>query len=361
MIKGDILKIIHCADIHLGSKINTTMAAISKAIKTDVRNSFMRMCEYARGEDIHIILLSGDVFDSDVPLKKDKDNFYQTIRNYSDIDFLYLKGNHDLNTNYDDIPKNLKCFNDTWTKYAYDNVVIAGLEMTGSNESSLYTSLNLNENNLNIVMLHGMVSDTVGLNNIKLSLLKNKNIDYLALGHVHTYKEYKIDSRGAACYAGCLEGRGFDETGPKGFIVLDITNKINYDFHPFSLRVIHDEEIDISSSKTVNDVINIINQRLKPNDNDIYKLTLKGEVSPELDLTEMDIISYYQNVYFMKVYLDTTIIIDYAKYENDISLKGEFVRTILNDLKLDDKQKKEIISLGLKVLDGREVDLYENN
>lgn len=248
------MKIIHCADIHLGSKINSALASIGHERKIEVRNTFMRMCEYACKNDIHIILLAGDVFDSDNPLKKDKDNFYMTIRNYPSIDFLYLKGNHDIKAIYEDIPLNLKYFNDTWTKYQYDNLVISGLEITASNQNSFYDTLNLKEETLNIVMLHGMVSDTKGLNLIKINDLKDKNIDYLALGHVHSYKEYRIDSRMVACYSGCLEGRGFDEIGAKGFIVLDVLDKIKYEFVPFCFRTIHEIEIDISGAQAVNDV-----------------------------------------------------------------------------------------------------------
>ena len=54
--------------------------------------------------------------------------------------------------------------------------------------------------------------------------LKNKNIDYLALGHIHGYKEAPLDGRGKYCYPGCLEGRGFDECGKKGFVLLNIEN-----------------------------------------------------------------------------------------------------------------------------------------
>lgn len=355
------MKIIHCADIHLGSKINSALASIGYERKIEVRNTFMRMCEYACKNDIHIILLAGDVFDSDNPLKKDKDNFYMTIRNYPSIDFLYLKGNHDIKALYEDIPLNLKYFNDTWTKYQYDNLVISGLEITASNQNSFYDTLNLKEETLNIVMLHGMVSDTKGLNLIKINDLKDKNIDYLALGHVHSYKEYRIDSRMVACYSGCLEGRGFDEIGAKGFIVLDVLDKIKYEFVPFCFRTIHEIEIDISGAQAVNDVTKKINQEVEFNKNDIYKLVLKGEVSPELDVTEKDIESYYSDVYFIKVVIDTTMLINFGDFKNDISIKGEFVRTVLNNQKLSDIEKKEIISLGLKTLKGGVKESYENN
>lgn len=358
---GGNLKIIHCADIHLGSKINSTLAGIGHERRTDVRNTFMRMCEYARKNDIHIILLAGDVFDSDIPLKKDKDNFYMTIRNYPEIDFLYLKGNHDTKASCVDVPLNLKCFSDTWTKYQYGNVVISGLEITGANQNSFYDTLNLKEENLNIVMLHGMVSDTEGINQIKLKQLRDKHIDYLALGHIHTYKEYKLDSRGWACYSGCIEGRGFDETDEKGFVVLDIENSISYKFIPFSYRVIHSFELDITGALTVNDVVCKINQKIVFKDKDIYRLILKGEVSPELDLTDTDIESYYSNVYYIKVYIDTTLMVDLEAFKNDISIKGEFVRTVLNDDKISEQEKNEIISLGLKTLAGGFKEIYENN
>lgn len=355
------MKIIHCADIHLGSKINTSLSDISKERRADLRASFMRMCEYARENDIHIILLAGDIFDSDTPFKKDKDNFYTTIRNYEDIDFLYLKGNHDLNEVYDDTPSNLKHFSDTWTKYRYDKLVISGLEMTKANALSFYDSLALNEQNINIVMLHGEISEHDGYNLINLAKLRNKQIDYLALGHIHSLKEYKLDGRGVACYSGCIEGRGFDELGPKGFIVLDITDKIKHEFIPFSAKIIHDLAIDISGSLTVNDVINKINQATSLNNNDIYRITLKGDVSPSLDLTPTDIKCYYSNIYFLRIIIDTSIIVNLDDYKSDISLKGEFVRGVLAKDNISEADKREIISLGLKVLEGGQSEGYENN
>lgn len=69
-------------------------------------------------------------------------------------------------------------------------------------------------------------------------------------------------------------------------------------------------------------------------------------------MTEKDIESYYSDVYFIKVVIDTTMLINFGDFKNDISIKGEFVRTVLNNQKLSDIEKKEIISLGLKTLKG---------
>ncbi len=72
-------------------------------------------------------------------------------------------------------------------------------------------------------------------------MLRGKYIDYLALGHIHSYKKERLDDRGVYCYSGCLEGRGFDECGEKGFVLLDITEgKIHTEFVPIAKRMLHE-------------------------------------------------------------------------------------------------------------------------
>ena len=70
------MKFIHCADIHLGSKMEAKLPK-DKADerKLEVRAAFDRMIDHAVKNGISVILLSGDVFDGDRPLKRDKDYF----------------------------------------------------------------------------------------------------------------------------------------------------------------------------------------------------------------------------------------------------------------------------------------------
>ena len=46
----------------------------------------------------------------------------------------------------------------------------------------------------------------------------------------------------------------------------------------------------------------------------------------------------------------------FEKYKTDVSLAGEFVRTVQAS-PLSENEKQEIISLGLKAINGEEVDL----
>lgn len=351
------MKIIHCADLHLGSKINSRLKKITDDRKNDLRNSFIRLCEYAVINNIKVIMLSGDVFDSDKPSRKDKETFYALVKKYSDIDFLYLKGNHDILTDDEKID-NLKTFDEDFISYKYDNICITGIELNDSNSLSFYNNLNLKKEDINILMLHGQISDSIGKSLIKISNLKNKYIDYLALGHIHSYDSGKIDSRGIYAYSGCLEGRGFDETGKKGFILLDINdNKINYEFIPFCNREIIIKNVDISLSNSIPEIVEKIKNNVHFDSNNIYRINLIGDLLPEKSFLPKDIESYFSNLYFIEIIFNTNIAIDYNQYINDLSLKGEFVRTLMDDKDITDEDKKEIASLGLKLFEGREVEL----
>ena len=354
------MKIIHCADIHLGSKLESKFPKEKSDIRRiEVLNTFNRMIDYANDNGIKIIILSGDVFDKDKPKTKDKENFYKAIEMNPQIDFLYLKGNHDKDGAYlgSDFA-NLKRFDkENFTSYEYDGVCISGIEMDQSNAKTFYSQLSLDKNKLNIVMLHGDVTDSVGMDKVKIDMLKNKGIDYLALGHIHSYKYGKIDDRGIYAFSGCLEGRGFDETGEKGFIELDVTDKIAYKFIPFASRTIYDVDVDITGCSDLYDIKTKVTEAVKDIDKEnILRINLVGEVSVDTDFNEKDIEVHLSKYFFVDVKNKTTIKLNVDDYNDDKSLIGEFIRGVYNNNEYSDEEKQKIVSMGLRLISGKEVE-----
>lgn len=351
------MKIIHTADIHLGSKMDTKFnKEKADERKRELRDTFRRMVEYAKGNGVSVIMLCGDVFDSDSPFKKDKDFFYSVVKSFPDIDFLYLKGNHDNGGAIpEELPENLKLFSEQWTAYSYENVVICGTEICPANRSSYYSSLVLDKEKCNIVMLHGDTSTE----EINLKKLKNKNIDYLALGHIHKCSKGQIDERGEYVYCGCLEGRGFDEPGEHGFELLDIDgNKIKRTFIPFAKRQINEINVDITGCKNAHEASTAVTNKVRFDKKDIYRINLTGEINFDVDNFTEDVEYYLRNeCYFINIKDKTSRKIDISQYENDLSIKGEFVRTVISKKDLSEEEKVAIINCGLKALDGKEIDL----
>lgn len=351
------MKIIHAADIHLGSKLDSKFSkTISDQRKVEVRNTFKRLVEYANKNSISLIMLSGDIFDSNTPVKKDKDFFYNVIKNNPNITFLYLKGNHDVSNTNVETYDNLKVFSSSWQSYQFNNIVISGIELDDSNMTSFYSTLTLTENNVNIVMLHGQTGSSN--KDINLLKLRNKNIDYLALGHIHSYSTGKIDDRAIYVYSGCLEPRGFDELNEKGFVEIEIIdNKLTHKFVSFSQRVIKEEQVDISLMDEAYDISEKIKKEININLNNIYRFKLIGET--DIDVSDMleDIEQYLKDqAYFINVVDKTSKVFDIHKYDYDLSLKGEFVRTVYQNEDYTEEERIKIISLGLKALDKKGVE-----
>lgn len=365
------MKIIHCADIHLDSKLSANLdKEKARKRKGEILHTFERMISFAAQNEVSAILLAGDVFDGKRISQTVKNAVIYAISQHPRIQFFYLKGNHDRDSfieELDGFPDNLKLFGHEWKSYelAEGQVVITGLELNSQNNGTCYHSLVLDTEKFNIVMLHGQESEGNKADKaeiIRLKQLRDKSIDYLALGHIHRYKSEKLDQRGWYCYPGCLEGRGFDECGEHGFVLLDIdveSRQYTREFHPFAQRCCHALEVDISglsvSAQILQRVWEIIENK-GCREEDLVKIVLKGEVDPQCE-KDMDYLlsSLEPYFYFVKIYDETGIQVNMEECLLDPSLKGEFVRQVLSDSSLSEVEKRDILRIGLQALLGEEV------
>ncbi|MFI3176919.1 MAG: DNA repair exonuclease, partial [Eubacteriales bacterium] len=219
----------------------------------------------------------------------------------------------------------------------------------------------LEEKDINLVMLHGQVTQyqSTGAEVIPLSCLRERYIDYLALGHIHEYVQGPLDDRGIYCYSGCLEGRGFDECGVKGFVVLDIEEeKIHTEFVSLSRRTFHEIRVDVTPYSNFAELMEEITNTLDPIcADDLIKVCIVGEIEEgfELDLTYLEEFAK-RRFYYAKVKNESELRIDGDQYKNDRTLKGEFIRKV-QLLSVSEEEKNHIIQLGLRAIAGKEVTL----
>lgn len=362
------MKIIHCADLHLDSKMTANLSKEqAKERKNEILRTFTRMVDYAKKNKVKAILIAGDMFDTRNVSAMVRNTVYDMMVQNPEIDFLYLKGNHDSDNflaKLEEVPENLYMFGEQWTTYAYGNITITGIELNAENSLTAYNSLVLDHDSFNIVTMHGQLS---GYRNkdkaeiISLDDLKNKNIDYLALGHVHGFHMDKMDNRGIYCYPGCLEGRGFDECEQKGFVVLDIdlqTLKASVNFVPMGYRTLYTMLVDVTGVHSTQDaaarIEKVINETQYASSS-LVKVVLYGnlDVECELDTTFLEE-QFAEYFYFIKVNDETKLLVNYQDYEGDVSLKGEFVR-LVSESDLTEEEKSMVIRAGILALQGEEI------
>lgn len=362
------MKIIHCADLHLDSRMTTNLSREqARERKKEILRTFTRMVDYAASNGVRVILIAGDLFDTRAVSAMARNTVKDMILGHPDIDFIYLKGNHDSDnflSKLEEVPENLLMFSDEWITYRYGRVAITGMEMRAENKSTMYNSLVLGHDMFNIVTLHGQLENYKSRDQtevISLNDLKNKNIDYLALGHVHERKRDKLDGRGIYCYPGCLEGRGFDECGKKGFVLIDIdeeARKASYEFVPIAARTLYTLEVDVTGVMTTREAIGRIERAISDaaySSGSLVKLVLVGEVEVDSEFNCEYLQELFQDYfYFEKVYDRTKLRVSYSDYEQDASLKGEFIRMVLAS-DMSEEQKNEVIRCGIMALSGEEI------
>lgn len=364
------MKIIHCADIHLDSKLGKNYdAEKAKNRKNELLYSFVRMIDFAEKNEVSVILIAGDLFDRNDVSASCRNTVFSAVRNHPDILFFYLRGNHDAAASLTDdgiLPENLKMFGTDWTGYDMGKVTVTGLEFCEGSSGAIYNSLLLPQGKFNIVMLHGQESESSSKDKtevIDLKALRNKEIDYLALGHVHAYKKVQLDARAVYCYSGCLEGRGFDEIGEHGFVVLDIDeDNLTYtdEFIPFASRRVCGVEADISDCVNTSEMIEVLKRRFEEegiSEEEIVKGVLIGEpdVETEKDISFID--KYFERQFYLYKTEDrSSFRINHEAYIHDESLKGEFVRCVMESIAVSDEDKASIIRYGIHALMGEDID-----
>lgn len=365
------MRIIHCADLHLDSKMSSLNDKDkAKERKDELLSTFVNMVSFAEDNGVGAIIIAGDLFDTNNILARTRNQIINSISCHRKINFYYLRGNHDENAiiaDLDVIPENLKLFNDSWKTYeeAEGRICLSGLELTNTNSSGSAVSLVCDSSKFNIVVLHGQESvaslkDKTEVINIRE--YKNKGIDYLALGHIHAYKREQLDPRGVYCYSGCLEGRGFDECGSHGFVLLDIdelTGHFTDSFVPFAKRNLYTAEVDVSGCQTTAEMITCgqaLLNKMNYAPSSLLKIVLKGAVDVECEKDINYLLSRFkEDYYYVKVYDETSFKINIEEYMLDASLKGEFVRKVYEDKSLSEDEKKLVVRYGLKALQGEEV------
>lgn len=366
------MKLIHCADIHLDSRMSANLSKEkARERKAELLATFRRMVEYAEKEGIRAIVIAGDLFDTSRVSATARNLVRDTIVTHPGIDFYYLQGNHDEGSflaGLEEKPANLFLFGDSWVSYPADeagNVVITGVELNADNAGSICNTLVLDPGKINIVVLHGQESEHKARDKaqlIHLAGLRNKGIDYLALGHIHSYHAEKLDGRGCYCYPGCLEGRGFDECGEHGFVVLETdeaAGTVRHRFVPFAARNLYTIPVDISACASTADILEEMKRQAAAAaypEKSMIKFELVGNVDVQSE-KELEFLQkqFADSYYYVRLKDSSRYRVDYSAYELDMSLKGEFIRTVKACAELSEEEKAAVIHYGIQALAGEEI------
>lgn len=353
------LKLIHSADLHLDSAFEA-MGEKAAARRGEQRQMLNRIASAVKTENADLLLLAGDLLDTGFAYAETTKELLEVLSSISCPVFI-SPGNHDYYTPSSPyarlaFPENVHIFKSPEMSAAELTQLGAIIYGAGYNDITCRPLLQgfaapKRSGIFNIGILHGKV----GTSQMQYSPMTEEEIaasglDYLALGHVHTYGGLQKAGETYYAYSGCPEGRGFDECGEKGILCIELSeDSCSARFIETALR-----KYDIINA----DIGGNLDEIITPRKDDIIRIILRGACSGAPDIKAIS--EKYRNYFFaLDIKDSTTIRRDMWEFCGENSLKGIFLRSMKQQLDAaqSDEDREIIISAvrwGVAALDGGE-------
>lgn len=358
----DTLRILHTADWHLGAE-NTYLGALSGTRKYEILLTAEKIVSICNDENIDILLMAGDILDSNNVDEKLVDGLFNTLDRLCSTKAVIALGNHDPLT-ADSPFKNRPLPQNVFLLDTGDSVVefkeltckvygrsFGGVYEQGSNRFSITPD----EDSINIMVLHGEVKGDLSspYNSITPEFIKESNMDYIALGHIHKPSEVLKIGNTHFAYSGCPEGQGFDESGKRGVYIGNVSKRsVSLEYREIAKRTHHRIDVDITEKEDIIAAVKdaIVAVSASPSD-DLFRITLTGKTDTLINTDEINArISPMVYALRLKDEISPKVNLDLLREEH--SLKGCFVKQLLKRIEDATEDQKPIfekaLQLGLK-------------
>lgn len=369
-----MIKIFHTGDNHLDSAFARLSMSARERERARQRELFEKMMNYVKDEGFDLVLISGDLFDSqEVSPETEK----AVIDAFSALScpVVISPGNHDPYSKtaiYSSgrLPENVYVFNSPELQiFEFEELSasVCGYAFMGDeySESPLSSAFLDKLCSTKLLCAHGELGATSSkYAPISESELLRAGFSYAALGHLHKIAEPVRIGKCLAAYCGFPEGRAFDELGLGGAMSVTVDGELAVaERIVFGERRYEWESLDVSSAQNDKELIerirSFVNERDYGSDTAL-RLELCGSLAytykPDIPLIERDM---SERLIKLEVLNKTVPELDLAVLEGDYTLRGEVYRVLRPVIEGEDAEKRrlalEALSLALLAIEGRRV------
>ena len=320
------MKMLFCCDLRLGV-ICTENLDIKLSHKWQAARieKLTDLIDIAAQNNAAYVAFFGRIFGRDRISESVIDGLFNAIKDDKDIQALaFLNAEEYKRVSYrNDIPENLHllCMQ-TEDSYTDDNIALRIDRSVIELQLADNDSLTIRENEIGKFEIDGMPE-------------------------IHTIPSFEPigfeDVEGMVCGDGVLD---WSDESLGQYIV---THNQKYGFRSIELKILPEDD--------EKEIVRKINNAVRKIDFDTFlRITITGQSAFGLTISGDGLKNQLQNrTFFVEVYDNTVMYIDEEAFENDISLRSEFVRLALQDDSLSESERNRLISCGWNALNGREV------
>ena len=351
------LKILHSADWHLDSPFASFPEEQRQFLKEAQRQIPQKIAKICRENACDLLLLSGDLFDG--PWCRDTLDQVQKALTDCGCPEMISPGNHDpwgpgcpwLET----WPSDVHVFSQNLESVLLKdlNCRVYGAGFSSMDSGSLLQDFHAEDEDVfKIGVFHGDPTNVnSSYNPVTSAQIRQSGLDYLALGHVHSLGGLEVENT-VCSWPGCPMGRGWDELGPKGCLLVTIENTVQVRPCALDLPAFYVETVELKDGQAELDGI------LPPaGSRDFYRITLEGYGAPNLP----ELYGKYST--FPNLELRDHTVDPERLWENagEDSLRGAFFDLLKQTAEKGEPQQQKAAFLAAeiskKLLEGREVQL----
>ena len=364
----DTIRVLHGADLHLDSPFEALPEEKAAVRRQEQREMLLTIARLAGERRADLVLLAGDLLDTGSAYRETARTLCDALGQIKAPVFI-APGNHDYYAPRSpwarlELPENVHVFRSA----AVCSVALPalGAEVFGAaftDETAPPLLADFEppenpENRLRLLCIHGeMGPGAARYNPVTEAELARSGMDYVALGHSHTYSGLRRAGEVYYAWPGCAEGRGFDETGDKGVLLLEVGHgRCEAEFVPIAGRKYHRLDVDLTgAADAAAAVLAALPERAA---RDIFKITLRGRVQapPTLEALQQ---ALSDKVFALRLRDETRPDADiWAGMEED-TLRGLFLRLLREkfDAAGTDREKQTAllaVRYGLAAMDNAE-------
>ncbi|MEA4894776.1 MAG: DNA repair exonuclease [Oscillospiraceae bacterium] len=290
------LKLLHAADLHLDSAFESLSPEQAAERRQGQRELLFGIEEAAEKRGVDAVLLSGDIFESNSVKNETRRDIGSSLGALS-CPVLIAPGNHDPyspNSVWETLrlPENIFVFKNAEPECVEFKGLPArfwGAGFQNAFSPPLLRGFSAPEKNdeiSDVMVIHGDTgAGESDYNPISRDDLIKSGMDYVALGHIHARTPVLRAGKTAYAYPGCAEGRGFDETGEKGALLVTISDGgVKAEFVPLNGVRYEIIRVDIGDK----DVYAAVDEAVsKLSENDCCRLILTGECGTPPDVNAL--------------------------------------------------------------------------